>query len=292
MSLTRRVERSRNQMPCIGLRSRLIQLLDGTRGVAERVGRPGPFRRPIAQFGAELAYMGGSNPMIDFNCVGCGKTYRVNYEFSGRATTCRQCGQAIVVPPPMAIPLFKNVEGEGKATELSQLVNQAVRQTIQPTPTTEKGTASLISCGTCGNRIATTAKSCPKCGAVNSWVHPEIERFLASIDHFSKIRSFTFDHDGLVLNGIAEVIRGGKALWVIATIAYLFAFLNVFFLAFESSLRLVILATFLRHCRAVFYPVKSRDGLVRFCIDFNQNPPSWSSDDDSYWRDVRRFFFP
>src|SRR4051794_27570372 len=39
----------------------------------------------------------------------------------------------------------------------------------------------LIACGACGNQIAVAAAACPKCGAPNSWLHPEIERFAASL---------------------------------------------------------------------------------------------------------------
>jgi hypothetical protein len=37
---------------------------------------------------------------------------------------------------------------------------------------------TLIPCPSCGREIAASANSCPGCGAVNSYVHPEIKRFI------------------------------------------------------------------------------------------------------------------
>ncbi len=38
--------------------------------------------------------------MISFACPGCSKIFQVKDEFAGRTTTCRGCGQAMLVPSP------------------------------------------------------------------------------------------------------------------------------------------------------------------------------------------------
>lgn len=42
--------------------------------------------------------------MIDFNCPGCHRTYRVTDNFAGKSARCKACGTTITVPFPAAAP--------------------------------------------------------------------------------------------------------------------------------------------------------------------------------------------
>lgn len=42
-------------------------------------------------------------------------------------------------------------------------------------------TAQLLQCTVCGGSLASTARACPKCGAENTWLHSEIERFKVAL---------------------------------------------------------------------------------------------------------------
>ncbi|MEM9416184.1 MAG: hypothetical protein AAGA29_12025 [Planctomycetota bacterium] len=51
--------------------------------------------------------------MIEFQCSGCGRAYRVEDAHAGKATTCKQCGQALAVPTPGASPGAASGLGDG-----------------------------------------------------------------------------------------------------------------------------------------------------------------------------------
>src|ERR1700744_2185676 len=71
---------------------------------------------------------------------------------------------------------------------------------------------NLIPCASCSHRIAPVAKVCPKCGAPNRWVHPEIQRFLDNLGEFEHLPSFDYSLEAYKLQGPASVQRGAAAL--------------------------------------------------------------------------------
>jgi hypothetical protein len=159
-----------------------------------------------------------------------------------------------------------------------------------------------MACKACGQQIATMASACPKCGAPNKWVHPEIERFRRSLGQFNHMPSFNVNWDRFLLKGTAEVKRGARALGDFAVKAMAAGLLCIMVgwllpgalgilvpwvvgpLAFFGGL-IVFLIT-------VFQKDNVTDYFVSFIIDFSQSPPKWQSDDDQFWEDVKEFFFP
>jgi len=157
----------------------------------------------------------------------------------------------------------------------------------------------LIACQACGNRIATTARSCSRCGAANGWVHPEIERFMASLDQFGHMLQFEVRHDGIVLKGTAEVMRGEKALGQYVVITLIGGILCLIYGLVSSSVLavlalvlgpLALIASIVLTIVLVLHQGKPTDFFVTFTVDFRQDPPQWWSDDEDFWRDVRVFF--
>src|SRR5262249_15065029 len=64
-------------------------------------------------------------PMIGFSCSGCGKSFSVKDEFSGKKTKCPSCGAPIRVPAASAKELPKvNPVGNGIDIEGAALVEE------------------------------------------------------------------------------------------------------------------------------------------------------------------------
>jgi hypothetical protein len=209
-------------------------------------------------------------------CPKCGKTYRVPDHLVGKPVKCSTCHERLLtedLPPAVA-------------DERPAIASR-----------------SLIPCETCGKSLACTAKACPHCGAENKWVHPEIQRFLASIKQFSRLPPFNYYYDKATIKGYADVKRGAWRLvdqgGKLAIIGFLFPF--VAFIFFKSPILLV--PTLLLCGLAVivglgmlviglFTDGKVTDTCLSFHIDFAANPPKWTSDDDEFWKDIKAFFFP
>lgn len=227
--------------------------------------------------------------VIAFTCHGCAKMFSVKDEFAGRQTVCPKCQTVLLVPIRIAVPPAIPVDLLGLVTPASP-VNAAVKM---PVP-------KLMSCSACGQQIATTALACPKCGAPNNWLHPEIERFRASLGQFNEMPPFNIKWDRFVLRGTAEVKRG----------AHLFGDIGV--KAIAVGLLFMLLGAFLPGTLGILVPWivgplcffggvvlmlismlgndQATDFVVTFVVDFSQSPPIWQSDDDDFWKNVKKFF--
>ena len=53
---------------------------------------------------------------------------------------------------------------------------------------------------------------------------------------------------------------------------------------------LLLLVGIVMKSSVVFTGIQSSDYLTRYSIDFNQVPPLWHSDDDTFWKGVKTFF--
>jgi hypothetical protein len=163
-------------------------------------------------------------------------------------------------------------------------------------------TPRLIRCNTCGRDIAVTAEACPKCGALNTWVHPEIQRFLASTQMFNHLPAFRYFSGRFTLEGEAEVKRGQMAVLNYSSKAIAAGVLCLILGAVGSVVSpiLILLAIIgpvvivVGYCLAatgMLQQEKATDLQVKFLVDFNCTPPKWWFNDDEYWREIKDFFF-
>lgn len=216
--------------------------------------------------------------MIAFTCPGCEKAFSVKDDFAGRKTKCPKCHTVLLVPMAATAPAAPPVLAPSNT----------------PVP-------KLMPCNACGQQIAMTAAACPKCGAPNNWLHPEIERFRASLGQFGHMPPFNVNWDRSVLRGTAEVKRGAHALgdfgWKAMAVGLLSMLLGAFLpgtlgvlvpwvigpLGLFGGLVLMLVST--------LGNTKTSDFVVSFVVDFSHSPPRWQSDDDEFWKDVKQFFF-
>jgi len=216
--------------------------------------------------------------VIALTCPGCAKAFSVKDELAGRKTKCPKCHTALLVPMAMPAPAPSLVPEPAKT----------------PAP-------KLMPCNACCEQMAIAAAACPKCGAPNNWLHPEIERFRASLGQFSHMPPFNVNWDRFVLRGTAEVKRGAHALGDFGLKAMAVGLLSMLVGAFLPG-TLGILVPWIIGPLGLFGGLvlmlvsslgnlKDSDFVVSFVVDFSQSPPRWQSDDDEFWKDVKQFFF-
>lgn len=144
----------------------------------------------------------------------------------------------------------------------------------------------LTTCGACLGRIAKEAPACPKCGAPNSWIHPESTRFLGRLRKFQR-RYNAFDAEA---RGFMLVCRSTREKQFLD-----YAANAVGGMGFAGPLSLGGLAVTLGASIGSQYAAKAlRDKAGPdtnvFVIDFRHDPPLWSSTDEEFWEDVLDFF--
>jgi hypothetical protein len=155
-----------------------------------------------------------------------------------------------------------------------------------------------MACSSCGNQIAFTAATCPKCGAPNNWLHPEIERFAKSLEKNNVLpakssvnwKAFRIWGSGLKKNprqDIHPMNWGPKLMGVSLLVGILGGIINVALIAIAPILFFVGLIASLVGMLSDTVPI---DQPVEFQLDFSCSPPKWSSNDERYWADVRQFF--
>lgn len=226
--------------------------------------------------------------MIAFTCSGCAKAFSVQDDLAGRRTKCPKCDTVLRVPASEPVP--------AKPVARAVPAARAAMAVVPPEPCVPK----LMACAACGQQIATSAAACPKCGAPNTWVHPEIERFRQSLGEFGHMPAFNIKWERAVLRGTAEVKRGAhatgdtgvKALaggllcmligWVLPGGLGIIVPWVLGPLGFFGGLVLILVSTLQK--------TNNTDFVVSFVVDFSESPPRWQSDDDEFWKDVRRFF--
>jgi DNA-directed RNA polymerase subunit M/transcription elongation factor TFIIS len=206
---------------------------------------------------------------ITVSCPNCDSKLKGSAKVKGRTVTCPKCSQPFAVTD-------STITDDDSTIPLAPIQGQSV-----PSP-------KLITCPACGQKIAPAAKSCPSCGNPNTYVHPEIQRFLDSAQTFRQ--AFDYKVEGFVLSGWAVVERGANKTLshgIKLCLASCFLCLIPFLLPIAGLLLLVgicmVLSTF-------FSTTKVSDYVSRFTIDFNQTPPAWHSDEDVFWKEVKSFF--
>lgn len=214
---------------------------------------------------------------VTLSCPHCKTKLSVPDSAVGKTVQCPKCQARTVVPAviPTAV-----------------LVTAPPSAVLSPT--------NLIACSACNRMIALTANACPGCGAANTWVHPEIKRFIDSCNSFTNTPPFQYSHQAFGLQGMAEVKRGVHASLDYGIKAGAAGFLccvaGIFTPAVLSLLLwmigpLLLLGGMVIIAVVMFQTDRSTDYVLRFSIDFSQSPPTWTSDDDAYWQEVRAFFF-
>ena len=82
---------------------------------------------------------------------------------------CPHCKAKLGVPDNAAGKTIQCPKCQGRT---------AIPAITAPVPVAALSPGKLIACSACQNMIALTATACPKCGAANTWIHPEIKRFI------------------------------------------------------------------------------------------------------------------
>ncbi len=260
---------------------------------------------------------------------------RIHYESdrAGLFDTCPRCRQLIQLPSlPAKEPhwfLGRNKQKLGPFA-YTQLVQMAKANMLQqsdmlleegkqrwcratevnglfPVVAPPGGTAAvplptaMISCSTCRRSIGSNANACPHCGTPNTWCHPEIARFLNSINDFrgpSRIR-FDNSHYWLTGCGLKKTDKGKRAAADQMASGCFIAALGTlcFFFAVYSGLRylvvvgcLSVLVALYHFVGAFFSASVSTKTEVSFLLDFSKSPPEWTCTDENYWKDVKKFF--
>jgi predicted RNA-binding Zn-ribbon protein involved in translation (DUF1610 family) len=227
--------------------------------------------------------------VIAFTCTRCAKKFSVGDDYAGRRTKCPKCNTVLHVPVPQI----------ATAKPVARTAPSARPVTPAP-PSAEVGVPKLMGCASCGQQIAFSAAACPKCGAPNNWVHPEIERFRNSLDAFGDMPPFNIKWERFVLRGTAKVKRGAHATDDVGVKGLAGGFLCMLVGAFlPGDLGVVVpwvlgpLGVFggsVLMLVSTFQKTNNTDFVVSFAIDFSESPPKWQSDDNEFWKDVRRFF--
>jgi hypothetical protein len=145
----------------------------------------------------------------------------------------------------------------------------------------EPSETALISCPECDSPISRHASACPKCGAPNTWVHPQITRFLSTRRSSFPIPLFDSDNDRYVLRGwdIESQARADVSNRMLS---------NFFVVAPMNLQGIATMATTMAFTQGVQECMNS--GVKAFIIDFSTSPPAFQTTDDGYWRPVLQFF--
>jgi hypothetical protein len=109
------------------------------------------------------------------------------------------------------------------------------------------------------------------------------------------MQGFSYRVDGFVLSGWATVQKGALKSSNQGGNLMIGSFLmGLFGAAFPPLLviaGLVFIAGLIMSMDLLFTGIQQSDYLSRFSIDFNQSPPAWQSDDETFWKPVKDFFF-
>jgi hypothetical protein len=143
---------------------------------------------------------------------------------------------------------------------------------------------SLIGCKTCRYAISKEAAACPKCGAPNTWLHPEIARFVRCLDEFDHMPRFDVRWDRYILVG-QTVYQPGL---IDAAQNFIGS------LGFFAPLSIKGIASMAAACAMQSGVVQllesAKPGVEAFGINFSLRPAEWDSTNDRFWADVMDFF--
>lgn len=212
-------------------------------------------------------------------CPHCNAKIKHDGRHAGRVVSCPRCRGQLQLPmvPTAASPMESSpfdFDGTLAAT-----------------------TPKLIRCKACGNLIGTNALSCPRCGQMNNWTHPEIQQFIDNIDRIKLPQDYKYltNRDWLE---IEATLPTGAARWM------LFALISVFvgvpcggagmaWFPFQIATLLFGVLVFLvpTFCLVMaFIAGLSFGDRTRCTVDFSESPPRWSADNPEAWRNLKRFF--
>jgi hypothetical protein len=223
---------------------------------------------------------------IRFACPVCQTKYAVNDRNAGKKSDCKVCGQRLQVPAKNA---NKTVLGESVSPESPSVGNPPPlpRRRVKPTRAVAKiAESKLTTCEACQSPIAKEADACPKCGAPNTWIHPELERFFRRIRTFRRwYPNFAAEAKGSVL-----VISSTRSKQFMDYAANAVGGLGVIAPLSLGGLALVLGASIGTQYAADAIRQKAGPYTQVLAIDFRHDPPRWSSTSDDFWEDLIEFF--
>ncbi len=123
--------------------------------------------------------------------------------------------------------------------------------------------------------------------------HPEIQRFIDNIDTIETPKEFQYFTERTRVWGTAEGTGGplGLSMKLFASSVILGlvggAIAGPIVLPIAG---LLFLASLITGCVFLLQPIKEADTLVKFEIDFSGPQPRWHSNDEAFWKNVRKFF--
>jgi len=141
--------------------------------------------------------------------------------------------------------------------------------------------------------MATTADSCPNCGARNTWLHPEIERFRKGFEQIKDRPECKVHWDRVSMWGQADVERGVSRLTVFSLSCLVLGLFQVVLVGGYWSLLggVLLFVGFVTLLVRVLFPPKKLPTFVTFRVDFSTSPPEWTSNDEEYWRPIKDYIF-
>jgi len=167
-----------------------------------------------------------------------------------------------------------------------------------------KSNCVLIECSACKSEIAIGAKTCPKCGAQNKYLHESIKSLLANKDNFET--SCDFEYTGHEIT----FFKGNAPLWQIHWhLSKIWGlFWVVFFLNYINWQRwidptagvlinmlqyIIAFGLFFLGIAAVFIRMANagkREPSLYYKIDFGVEPPHVTTNDEKYWAEIDGYF--
>lgn len=142
----------------------------------------------------------------------------------------------------------------------------------------------LISCPSCNHSIAKSAIACQSCGAVNSYVHPQIEAFLSKAHEMTGLPAFRYKSTGVTVEGATEGAGAKFMRWAVGL--FLFGMMLAIFTPFGNAAVLLFFVTILLFGCALF----SGDASHTFKIDYSSGTPTWTSTSDELWEPLKSHF--
>lgn len=124
-------------------------------------------------------------------------------------------------------------------------------------------------------------------------IHPEVQRFVDNIDTIETPREFQYFTSPTSVWGMAE--GGGGTLGLSIKLFAISALLGLIGGPIAGPIvipiaGLLFFASLVTGCIFLLQPMKESDSLVKFEIDFSGTRARWHSNDEKFWKNVRKFF--
>lgn len=141
--------------------------------------------------------------------------------------------------------------------------------------------SKLIECTSCAGQLAKSAESCPKCGAINNFIHPKFKEFIEHATEF-KVEGFTYHFLRTRLWGETKSTQL-KLMGVSVGICALA--LLLFFVSASLGVTVLMIGTILTALATL-----TKDKGKTFSVDYSNGEPEWMSSDDVFWAEIKKFF--